>query len=200
VIEQRVASGRTGAQWAFDSLAKMGTNQSVGERHRSLTVAMLERQRAGDPIHTWDLVSNGAVGDERHNYQTVEEFMTSDLFTVQPGDVLDLAASLMEWEHIRFVPVEDQDGRLVGLVTYRELMRVLARGGSRESVAVRDIMKQNLITASPSDSAVEAMETMRKHKVGCLPVVRDDKLVGILTEHDFMRIAGGLLERWLRGG
>jgi len=200
VIEQRVGSGRTGAQWAFDSLAKMGTAQSVGERHRSLTVAMHERQRTGKPVHTWDLVSDGSVGDERNNYQTVEEFMTTDIFTVQPGDVVDLAASLMEWEHIRFVPVEDEDGKLVGLVTYRELMRVLARGGSRDSVAVRDIMKRELITASPTDSAVGAMQTMRKHKVGCLPVVRDGKLVGILTEHDLMRSAGGRLESWLRGG
>jgi CBS domain-containing protein len=123
--------------------------------------------------------------------------MTSDIFTVQPGDVVDLAASLMEWEHIRFVPVEDQNGKLVGLVTYRELMRVLARGGSRDSVAVQDIMKRDLITASPTDSAVGAMETMRKHKVGCLPVVRDGKLVGIVTEHDFVEISKRLLKRWL---
>ena len=200
VIERRVGSGQTGAQWAFDSLAAMSPGQSPAERQRSLTVAMYERQQGGSPVHTWALVSGDAGESERHSYQTVEEIMTSDIFTVQPGDVVDLAASLMEWEHIRFVPVEDREGRLAGLVTYRELMGVLARGGSRDSVAVRDIMKRDLITASPDDSAIKAIETMRRHKIGCLPVVRDDKLVGILTEHDFMRIAGGLLERWLRGG
>ena len=127
--------------------------------------------------------------------------MTTDLFTVHPEDVVDLAASLMDWEHIRYVPVEDNDGHLVGLVSHRGLLRMLARGitgNGAAPVAVREIMKAHPVTVTPDTSCMAAIETMREHRVGCLPVVRGGKLVGIVTEHDFMVVAAGLLDRWLR--
>lgn len=197
VVEDRVRAGRTGAQWAFDSLAEMGDKGAADERYRALTRSMIDYQESGEPIHTWKPATLAPERD-RDSYRTVEQFMTTDLFTVHAEDVVDLAASMMEWEHIRHVPVEDRDGRLVGLVSHRALMRILARGDGRESVAVRDIMKADPMAISPDTSSIEAIELMRKHKVGCLPVVRDGVLVGIVTEHDFIRMAAGLLDRWLR--
>ena len=61
-------------------------------------------------------------------YRTVGQFMSTDLFTVQPDDLIDLAASVMDWRHIRHVPVENQQGRLVGLVTHRNLLRLVSHG------------------------------------------------------------------------
>jgi CBS domain-containing protein len=126
--------------------------------------------------------------------------MTTDLFTVQAEDIVDLAASLMEWEHLRHVPVEDRDGRLVGLVSHRSLMRILARGQSKgeHPVAVREVMETDPVTVTPETSTLQAVELMRKHKIGCLPVVQNGRLAGVITEHDFFEIAGALLERWLR--
>ena len=127
--------------------------------------------------------------------------MTTDLFTVRPEDLVDLAASLMEWEHIRHVPVEDDEGRLVGLVSHRSLLRLVGRGleqENREPVAVRDIMRTNPITATPDTTTLDAIGTMRRHKVSCLPVVKKDRLVGIVTEHDLIKVAGRLLEDHLR--
>ncbi|MEZ5977043.1 MAG: CBS domain-containing protein [Planctomycetota bacterium] len=125
--------------------------------------------------------------------------MTRDVFTVHPEDLVDLAASLMEWEHVRHVPVEDHQGRLVGLVGHRALLRMVGRGvkSLQTPVAVREIMRHDPLTISPDASTLDAMRTMREHRVSCLPVVQDGRLVGIVTEHDFVEVARALLEKEL---
>jgi CBS domain-containing protein len=107
----------------------------------------------------------------------------------------------MEWEHLKHVPVEDDEGRLVGLVSSRAFLRLVARGLTNhkpETVPIAEIMKTNLVTVSPETPTVEAIAKMREHRVGCLPVVQNERLVGILTEHDFLEVAGKLLEQQLR--
>ncbi len=153
-------------------------------------------------MHTWPLAELDEARDWRHSYKTVGQFMTRDLFTVQPDDLVDLAANLMDWERIRHVPVEDDEGRLVGLVSFRSLIRLLAqgdRGVERAPVVVRSIMKETPVTVAPDTPTLEAVEKMRTHQVACLPVVEGDKLVGILTERDLINVAAKLLDRELRG-
>lgn len=197
VIEERVTKGRTGAQWALDSLANM---QSVrpDERYRSLTAAMLREQATERPVHEWPLAGVPARQDIRNSYRTVGQVMSTELFTVHPEDLIDLAASVMDWEHLRHVPVEDSEGRLLGLVTYRRLLRLIGRGGEAKTVAVRDIMREAPRVVSPEMSTVDALEIMRSEKMGCLPVVKNDRLVGFVTESDFMEVAAGLLDEWLK--
>ncbi len=200
IVGERVKSGRTGAQWALDSLAQMGERGKATERFASLTAAMARHQAEHKPVHTWDLARNEDRASERESFRTVGQIMTTDLFTVHPEDIVDLAASLMDWEHLRHVPVEDAEGRLVGLVSHRSLMRILARGqgASAHPVSVGEVMEREPLTVTPETSTLEAIESMRNNRIGCLPVVKDGKLVGIITEHDFFEIAGSLLERWLR--
>jgi CBS domain-containing protein/gamma-glutamyl:cysteine ligase YbdK (ATP-grasp superfamily) len=199
LLEERVRSGQTGAQWVFDSLAGMDEQGTSEERYRALTAAMAERQASGRPGHEWPLAELSEVVDWRHSFRTVGQVMTRDVFTLHPEDVIDLAASLMEWEHIRRVPVEDDKGRLVGLLSQRGLLRLLAEGRrSDKPVAVRELMRKDPVSVAPELSTLEAMETMRRHKVGCLPVVEQGRLVGIVTEHDFIGVAARLLEEHLR--
>ncbi|MCP3914284.1 MAG: CBS domain-containing protein [bacterium] len=197
LLEERVSSQRTGAQWAFDSLTAMGSRGSTEERHLALTSSMHEQQIDEKPVHTWSLAELGARDDRLASFRSVGQIMTRDVFTLHPEDVIDLAANLMTWEHIRRVPVEDDQGRLVGLLSQRGLLRLVARGTGRadgKPIAVREVMRSNPVTVEPSQSTLEAIQTMRKHKVGCLPVVRDGRLVGIVTEHDFLDAAAKLLE------
>jgi CBS domain-containing protein len=201
VVEERVRSGRTGSQWTFDSLAAMPDKSRVEERYRALTASMYYQQLRGQPVHTWPLADLEAHVDWRDSYRTVSQFMTTDLFTVGPEDLVDLAANLMDWEHIRHVPVEDNEGRLVGLVTHRQLLRLVARRGSKEDepVAVREIMTPAPVTVRPDTETLDAIAAMRKHRVSCLPVVEEDlKLVGIVTERDFVNAASKLFESELR--
>ena len=201
VVRERVRSGQTGAQWALQSLSEMGDRGTLDSRHRALTAASHALQQDGAPVHTWRLATHETRSDWRHSYKTVRQIMTRDVFTVAPEDVVDLVASLMDWEHLHRVPVEDTNGRLVGLISMRTLLRELAKSrGQSEPVAVREIMKPApLITIDPGASTLDAIEMMRKHRVGSLPVVEGDRLVGIVTEHDFIGVAAQLMEESLRG-
>ena len=199
VLAERVERGRTGSQWALDSLAGMPPRARSHERCRALTAAALQRQQTGEPVHTWELATVDEASDWRHNFRTVGQFMTRDLFTVQPDDLVDLAANVMDWEHVRHVPVEDDEGRLVGLVSHRTLIRLLAQGEARggQPIPVSRIMKSDPITVEPGTLTLTAIGLMRKHAVACLPVVEGDKLVGILTERDLIEMAAQLFEEHL---
>ncbi len=202
LLEQRISSGRTGAQWALDSISAMGDEPSQRDaRQRALVAATIERQLSGAAVHEWPLAALEEAPDWRDSYRTVGQVMTTDLFTVHPEDVVDLAASLMEWEHIRHVPVEDDAGKLVGLVSHRALLRMVGRGlGATEGgVAVQEVMRPDPLTVAPETSTLEAIQMMRDNRLACLPVTRAGRLVGLVTEHDFMDVARGLLEDQLRG-
>ena len=203
VIHERVRSEQTGARWCRASLDAMGEDVPVDVRHRALTRAMLDRQATGVAVHDWSLAGRAelqAVNAWRDSYRTVGQFMTRDVFTVRPFDLVDLAASLMDWEHLRHVPVEDSDGAVVGLLSHRALLRYIASGrGGEDPVAVKSLMKADPVVCTPDTSTLEAIELMRVHKVGCLPVVEGGRLVGIITETDLIAVAARLLEEYLRG-
>jgi CBS domain-containing protein len=159
---------------------------------------MKRNQEEGLPVARWQLAGFEATGADPGSFQTVEQIMTSDVFTVHPEDLVNLAASLMDWEHLRYVPVEDQNGHLLGLLSFRSILRLMSRGQTHTSVPVRDIMKKDPITIRPEASIFDAMKLMRERDIGCLPVVNaEGRLVGIITEHDFMDLSAALLERWL---
>lgn len=200
-VEDRIRSGQTGSQWIHASLSAMGDNGSRDQRLRTLVRGLLSRQRGGEPVHSWAPVTSAETGDWRASYLRVGQYMTTDLFTVRPEDLVDLAASLMDWEHIRHVPVEDDDGKLVGLVSHRSLLRLIGTEmeGAAQPTTVNDIMKRNPVTVTPDTSTLDAIEMMRAHNVGCLPVVKDEALVGIITERDLIDVAARLFEEHLRG-
>lgn len=203
VIDERVSSGRTGAQWALDSLARMGTRGTPDERHRALTSAMYARQASGLPGHRWAPADLDEITDWRHSFRTVGQIMSRDLFTLHPEDVIDLAASLMDWEHIRYVPVEDDEGKLCGLVSQRMILRLLikrqaSRAAAEEPIAVKEVMIPEPIIVSPKHTTLQAMRIMRERKISCLPVVEGERLVGIITEHDFIDASAKLLEETMR--
>ena len=134
-------------------------------------------------------------------FQRVEQFMTTDLVTARLEDTLQLVANLMNWEKIRHIPVEDDKHRLLGLVSYRSVFRLLTEQLSRTpdaSVTVENLMIPDPITVGPDTSALEAIEIMRANRISCLPVVKENELVGILTEADFLSVARELLEDKLR--
>ena len=201
VLRRRVESGRTGSQWMLDSLtALQAAHVGPEECSRVITAAMADEQETGRPVAEWELAHLEGPEDIRDSYRNVGQMMTTDLFTTHPEDLVDLAASVMDWEHIRYVPVEDHEGRLVGLVTHRQLLRMVGRGLGEDPkpLAVREIMLPNPVTATPETTTIEAMALMKQNKVGCLPVVRHGKLIGIVTESDFLDLASKLLDRWLR--
>jgi CBS domain-containing protein len=152
-------------------------------------------------VHTWAPPQELTIDEWRESHQLVRQVMTTDLFTVHPEDLVDVAASVMRWRHLRHVPVEDGEGRLVGMLSHRTLLGLVANGRASAAapVPVREVMKTSPVTTTPDMPCLDALALMREHKVGCLPVVQDGMLVGVVSERDFLDIAFHLFERYLKG-
>jgi CBS domain-containing protein len=199
VVRDRVSMRRTGARWALESLEKMKDEGTLDQRLRCIVTSMVDQQSTGKPISQWGLAEYCAKQDWRDSYRTVGQFMATDLFTVRPDDIVDFAATLMDWRHVRHVPVENDSGELVGLVSHRALLRLVAQGrvGKEHQVTVDEIMNSEPVTVHSDTPTVEAIRLMREKKLACLPVTRDGKLVGIITEHDLIVVASYVLESQL---
>jgi CBS domain-containing protein len=127
---------------------------------------------------------------------TVGDLMTRDVVTLQETDGLLQGDELLKLHHIRHLPVV-KEGKLVGIVSHRDLIRAMARHPSNRQppVPVADIMTRAPETVTPDLSARDAIHKLLDHRFGCLPVVDgDSRLVGIVTESDFMRLASRLLD------
>ncbi|MBK6724590.1 MAG: CBS domain-containing protein [Acidobacteria bacterium] len=199
IIQLRVSSEKSGSCWMINSLAAMDKTAKPNVKMRSLTAAMKKHQESGEPIHEWPLAEIPAQSDWIDNYKTVEQFMAIDLFTVRPEDILDLAASLMHWRHVRHVPVEDDGGHLIGIVSHRDLIELFASGklADGKPIIIRDIMKTDLVTIAPNTPTLDALKLMRDRNIGCLPVIKDDRLIGLVTAYDFLTVSAKLFEEKL---
>ena len=149
----------------------------------------------------------GRTGDvkEARARLKVRDVMTADPTTLKRNDKLTLADDIMRLGRVRHLPVlDDDEQRLVGIVTQRDLFRdalahALGYGKPAQrkildTLAVKDVMATEVVTIRPDASLVYAARVLTERKIGCLPVVVDGRLVGILTEGDFVAlIARGAL-------
>lgn len=132
---------------------------------------------------------------------TVRDFMQTSVFTVEPDDLIDRVFFLLHYEKIRHLPVVDDKGAIVGIVSDRDLYKALGpksrsklvhRGGPQESQLqviprkVRHIMRRGVFTAAPDDPAAKAATMMAAKKIGALPVVENGALIGIVTATDIL--------------
>jgi CBS domain-containing protein len=198
VVEERVVSGRTGARWMLSSFAGMAHQGTQPERLTALTAATIARQISGEPVARWEPARLEEGGGWQANYLKVEQMMATDFVSVREDDAVELVANLMVYENARHVPVEDAHGQLAGLVSYRALLRLLAGGQTTaeagESTPISQIMKRDPLTIGPDAPTLEAITLMRTRGVGCLPVVKDGRLVGMVTARSLMGIVAKLLE------
>lgn len=195
-VEGRIRNGQTGSSWLLHALAH-NRDHDPDQVLSSAVSIMLREQQSGKPVHRW-----GPIAAKEHNPatgagQTVGKIMTRDVFTVRPDDFLDLATSVMNWKHIRHVPVENEAGELVGLLSTRELLHSRERKLSEtatDPVAVETIMNPNPVIVSPETPLIDAMRLLLSSESGCLLVVSHRQLLGIVTERDLVRAAATLLQ------
>ncbi len=130
---------------------------------------------------------------------TIDEFMTPEPYTLRETDSIDDARKVMTEKHIRHIPVTDNDNHMLGLVTQRDVLAATGHGDvSHEGdsdIRLSDIMIRNVSSIHKTGSLRQAAMYLQSHKYGCLPVVSDDRLVGIITDTDFIAIAINLLEQ-----
>jgi CBS domain-containing membrane protein len=129
----------------------------------------------------------------------VRDLMTADPTTLKRNDKLTLADDIMRLGRVRHLPVLDDDGQsLVGIVTQRDLFRdalAQALGYGRhaqrkilDTLSVKDVMTTDVVTTGPDTPLIEAARLLTERKIGCLPIVESGRLIGILTEGDFVAL------------
>jgi acetoin utilization protein AcuB len=127
----------------------------------------------------------------------VKELMTGAVTTAPPWMPILEARSLMMKERIRHLPVTDDDGKLLGIITDRDIRLNLPSKATSLSVweinhllfklTVDEVMTRTVITVGPDRPAREAAQLMVDHQIGALPVEDGGRLIGIVTETDLLR-------------
>jgi CBS domain-containing membrane protein len=134
----------------------------------------------------------------------VKDVMTDVVETLQVGDTLAFARRQIERGQVHHLPVVDGDERVIGLITYHRILEAWighghtdtkSVGQNAKDIPVGTIMERDVLTVDAETSAAEAARLLSNNKFGSLPVTKDEKLVGIVTAADFMRVALRYLER-----
>lgn len=198
IITERTQKHMNGARWmlrSFTALSKKASNDD--EALSILTATIYRNQNIPDhPIHDWkepELEDN--IG-YKANFLIVADFMETNLFTAQPGTLAELVTTIMEWKHFSNMPVEDADGNLVGIVNLSDALTKLKKSAEDErspDLLVSDVMLPADVTIAPEETIKNARRLMQEHHTKCLPVIKGNELVGLLTESNFQKISKDLI-------
>jgi CBS domain-containing protein len=193
IVAARVESGRTGSQWILDAHASLRGRTSSARALDVITEGIYRRQKAGLPVHRWSGLDASEIGEQPQRYERVEELMSTNLITVREDDLAELINSLMCWSRIHHVPVENPAGEVVGVVT-AEMLLTRSTGHVSTPLLARDVMDCEPAIVNPEMDAREALTLLRAGERDCLLVVSAGKLVGIVTERDYLKLAACALE------
>jgi CBS domain-containing protein len=180
VIEGRM-EGKTGSKWIVSNYRRLQKTQKSDHALRLITRAMYKNQKKGLPVHLWpDVVSEKKLLDFT---PWVGHIMSIRLLTVKRNDLADLATSIMQWKNIHHMPVEDDRGNLCGLLTWTHVEKNRV-AGKKKTRLVEDIMVKKVITVTSNTPIPDAIALMKENSIGCLPVLQDNELIGIITITD----------------
>ncbi len=199
VIEERIKTGTTGADWMLKTYSEFQNKASREEIITIITSSTIKNQKANLPVHKWKVPKLQELPHWHPSKLLVEEVMNTDILSVHPDDILEFVADMMNWAKLRYVPVENEKGDFAGLITSRILLEILRKMNTTKTfkdLKVKDVMIKKPNTVSPSDKLTDAIKNMNKNKIGSLPVILNNKLVGMLTETDFFHLSRRLFERF----
>lgn len=134
----------------------------------------------------------------------VKDLMTSPVFSLKETDSLHNARELMNLQRIRHIPIVTVDNEFTGLITHRDILSAtisqlaeLDPETQKEidsGIPIHEIMRSDITSVTEETDLKEAAQILLNHKYGCLPVVRDGELCGIITEADFLRLTIQLMD------
>ena len=135
---------------------------------------------------------------------TVSDLMTTQVFTLEESDTLFTAKQIMDMARVRHVPIVDADKKFIGIITHRDILALAVSKLSDidkttqdeldAGIPLHEIMRTDVAVVTPGTALRDAAQRLLDHKYGCLPVVSDAELVGIITEADFLRLTISLMD------
>jgi len=198
IIQERLENHQTGARWMLRAYTHLKNKTGEDEARVVLTSALAENQVSDLPVHKWELPELSDLKQYSTENLRVSEVMITDVFTVQEDEIPELVARMMDWNHLYHTPVESAKGQLIGMLDGRVLLKYFVdkkHSRSKRLTTVGDLMHRSPIHVDHDASIKEAVQVMRQNSMGCLPVTKDDELVGLVTEATIVKLSHSLLER-----
>lgn len=182
IIENRVQS-LTGAQWLTKSYRNLLQTKKRNQALQVLTANLYIKQEQNYPVSTWNLLNPNSTTTFNID-KKVHHIMSTDIFSVDKKDSLELVLNIMKWKNIHHMPVINGDRDLIGLLSWSDV-KTHINEIEESTKCVQNFMKENVITVTQDHCLSEAKSLMKQHNISCLPVVKQNKLIGIITSNDF---------------
>tara|TARA_R110002049_G_scaffold219075_3_gene390814 strand:- start:4864 stop:6714 length:1851 start_codon:yes stop_codon:yes gene_type:complete len=182
VIKNRV-QGTNSSEWLVRNYRGLLKQHKPYEAVQILTAKMYEKQEKGYPVSTWGMLHYADESPFKEN-RVVKHVMSSDIFSVDKKDSIELVLNIMKWKNIHHMPVISRDRKLVGLISWTDVKTYLDRP-KQQNDSVSKLMKTDITTIDEYTSIEVAKKLMVESGIGSLPVVKNNKLIGLVTLNDF---------------
>lgn len=189
VIEDRCLRQQDGSRWMVNNFRQLQQRYGRGMATVLLTEAMVVQQAGGLPVHQWDDVRTARTYPRPFTAIRAQDVMSTDLLTVKEEDPVALSERIMRWRNIRHLPVENNSGEVVGLLS-RSRIEAWSATGQDPFCMSRDVMALDPVCAGPDAKLTELRHQMQYLQIGCIPIVVDKHLVGMITDTDIRRLEG----------
>jgi len=187
IIKKRVDKDITGSKWQVRSNRLLRKHVSRDEANMLLSNAMYKNQQTMEPVYLWKLAKANPKSTIKSN-DKLYKIMTTELFVVRENDLVELVLKIMDWKNIHHMPVVNKSNKIVGLISRSNFDLMDIEKAKNDLLIANDIMIKKVITLDSENSIQEARDIMKSKKIGCLPIVENDELIGMLTTNDLNKI------------
>ncbi len=187
VIRQRLTS-KNGSQWMVNAMRELRDGHLKDIALKRMTALMHRNQSSGLPVGEWAPASKDQLTGKELKLEKVHQVMSTDPMTTHEHDLIDLVINLMKWRGVHHIPVENEQGECVGIITQRDLKKAKKKHGAIGDMMTKDLMQKQVITVDPNERILTARNLMLDKGIGSLPVVFNGKLVGVITKFDLRQL------------
>lgn len=188
IIENRVDKNITGSKWIIKSYRNLKNELTTDEANITLTSGLYKRQIEGNPVHTWNAIQLEEGSGIAKMYDTIKKVMTTEIFVVQKGDLIELAKRIMKWKSIHHLPVVNKKNKLIGIITESIINKAEQNNEHHKLSIVKDVMEDIALSVSPETTIEEVKEIMKNLSIDCLPILENEELIGIFTKNDLKSV------------
>jgi CBS domain-containing protein/gamma-glutamylcysteine synthetase len=181
IIENR-AKSMNGARWSVLAYRKLKKTHKTPDALKILVAAMYEKQQKRYTVDVWQLPRGNEFKRAKED-KKVGDYMNTKTITAHENDSALLVLKMMQWKNIHHLPILDDNRGLSGLLTWTDVNERLKNTETLDK-CVNKIMRKKLITANDEMPVMEAKALMEANDINCLPVVKDQKLLGIISSKD----------------
>jgi CBS domain-containing protein len=187
IIEKRISKNTNGSKWIIRSKRNLRKSVSRYEACILLTYNSYKNQKKNIPVHEWEVASINNKNIS-HKKDKIYKIMTTEIFVVNENDLVELVEKIMDWKRIHHIPVVNKKNKITGIITRSNLDLHTADQVKNNLIIAKEIMVKKIITVTPETYISEAKKIMIANRIGCLPIIDNDELIGIFTKSDLDKL------------